>query len=179
MRPQVTNKRFSNVMEIGTAVYDLESLTALYNQALTQDLDQREKTLNFVLSESTTLAKIYEADFNNRADQYGIVVKRANIENTVTSLASTIGISTGNPYGFAVAGLAELYKAIFGSSRKNELQNAMKEVQAIQAKAQSLAVLYENTNKELSRIKWLRLVQNPVVWIVAVLVVLILIFILQ
>jgi ABC-type phosphate transport system auxiliary subunit len=165
--------------EIGTAVYNLESLTALYSQALTQDLDQREKVLNFILSESATVAKIYEAEFNNRAVEYGIVVKKSSIETTVTSLASTIGISTGNPYGFAVAGLAELYKAIFGSTRRRELQTAMQEVQAIQAKAQSLAVLYENSTKELSRIKWLRLAQNPVVWLIIILVVLILIFILR
>lgn len=164
---------------IGTAVYDLESLTALYKKALTQGLDQREYNLNFILSESVTVSKIYEAEFNQRAAEYGIVVKRANIENTVTSLASTIGISTGNPYGFAVAGLAELYKAIFGSTRRKELENAMLQVQAIQSKAQNLAVLYENTTKELSRIKWLRLAQNPIVWLILVLVVLILIFIFQ
>ncbi|MFN8349413.1 MAG: hypothetical protein U0X91_30710 [Spirosomataceae bacterium] len=163
--------------EIGTAVYDLESLAALYSQALTQDLDQREKTLTFILSESATVAKIYEAEFNNRAAEYGIVVKRANIETTVTSLASTIGISTGNPYGFAVAGLSELYKAIFGSTRRRELANVMQEIQAIQVKAQSLAVLYENTAKELNRVKWLRLAQNPAVWLILILVVIILIFI--
>lgn len=163
--------------QIGTAVYDLESLTALYSKALTQDLDQRERSLNFILTQSETVAKIYEAEFNTRAAEYGIVVKKANIETTVTSLASTIGISSGNPYGFAVAGLSELYKAIFTSSRKKDLANAMKEVQAIQAKAQSLAVLYENTKTQLSRISWLRLAQNPAVWLIVVLVVIILIFI--
>lgn len=163
--------------EIGTAVYGLESLTALYSKALTQDLDQREKSLNFILTESATVAKIYESEFNTRAAEYGIVVKKANIETTVTSLASTIGISSGNPYGFAVAGLSELYKAIFNSSRQKDLANAMKEVQAIQGKAQSLAVLYENTKNQLSRISWLRLAQNPAVWAIVVLVVIILIFI--
>lgn len=165
--------------ETGRTVYGVEALTALYNKALTQSLDEREKSLNLLLSESALTAKIYEAEFNTRAAEYGIVVKRANIETTVTSLASTIGISTGNPYGFAVAGLAELYKAIFGGTRRRELQNAMQEVQAIQAKAQSLAVLYENSTKELSRIKWLRLAQNPVVWVIVVLVILILIFIIR
>ncbi|AYQ31967.1 hypothetical protein [Runella sp. SP2] len=166
-------------MALGTAVYDLDSLNALYSQALTQDLDQREKSLKFILAESQTVAKIYEAEFNTRATEYGLVIKKASIENTVTSLASTIGISTGNPYGFAVAGLSELYKAIVGSKRKKELQNALQEVQAIQVKAQSLAVLYENSTKQLNRISWLRIVQNPVVWIILVLVIIILIFILR
>lgn len=165
--------------EILRTVYGVESLTALYNKALTQTLDEREKSLNFILSESVITAKIYEREFTTRADEYGIVVKKTNIENTVTSLASTIGISTGNPYGFAVAGLAELYKAIVGSTRRKELERAMVEVQAIQTKAQTLAVLYENTKTQLSRVSWLRLVQNPVVWVIVVLVVLILIFILK
>jgi single-stranded DNA-specific DHH superfamily exonuclease len=163
--------------ETARTVYGVEALTALYNQALTQDLDQREKSLKLILSESVITAKIYEQEFNTRAAEYGIVVKRSNIETTVTSLASTIGISTGNPIGFAVAGLSELYKAIIGSTRRKELQNALTEVQAIQAKAQSLAVLYENSTTQLSRISWLRLAQNPVLWIILVLVVVILIFI--
>lgn len=165
--------------DLERTVYEVEALTALYNKALTQSLDEREKSLKLLLSESLVTAKIYEAEFSTRANEYGLVIKRANIENTVTSLASTIGISTGNPYGFAVAGLSELYKAIVGSTRKRELQNALQEVQAIQVKAQSLAVLYENANKELNRIGWLRLVQNPVVWLMLVLVIIILIFILR
>lgn len=155
-------------------IYTVEQLQEVYRKSQsTTDKTERERLLNFILTESVQTDDIYRTELQFYARAYEIVLEEQAITQNSVQTATAIGIGSSNIYGYAVAGVATLYDLLTKKKRNAEINAAIQKVEVLKAKINQAAVLYESAQKDLNLIKIKAVFSSPLLWLVVVLVIII------
>lgn len=155
-------------------IYTVEQLSSVYVESQqTTNVEARKQMLNFILTESANTAKILVNDLKYFARVYELTLQEeTQIQGSVSTIQA-VGFSSGNVYGYAVAGVAWLYDQLSKKQRNSQVQEGIQKVEALKLKINTAAQLYDTAKKELNLMQIKQVITSPYLWLVIVLVLII------